>query len=129
MLPLRDQLKDKIMKTLQESIIGRKGTPIAKYWIEFGGLDPKLLKQYAKGDISFTDLTMELVAEEITYTDPNDNFTEADMLQFAKQVINRKYKFPKMVYARVMDQYKEVIDTIYGRNFQYDLNKYCKSHK
>lgn len=117
------------MKTLQESIIGRKGTPIAKYWIEFGGLDPKLLKQYAKGDISFTDLTMELVAEEITYTDPNDNFTEADMLQFAKQVINRKYKFPKMVYARVMDQYKEVIDTIYGRNFQYDLDKYCKSHK
>ena len=114
------------MITLQESIIGRKGIPIAKYWIEFGGLDSKLLKQYAKGDISFTDLTMGLVAEEITYTDPKDNFTEAEMLQFAKRFINKKYEFPKMVYARVMDEYKEVIDTIYGRNFQYDLDKYCK---
>jgi hypothetical protein len=114
------------MKHISESIIGRKGVPNAKYWIEFGGLDPKLLRKYAAGEITFTDLSMNLVAEEITYTDPNDNFTEADMLQFAKQVINRQYKFPKMVYARVMDQYKEVIDTIYGRNFQYDLDKYCK---
>jgi len=69
---------------------------------------------------------MGLVAEEITYTDPKDNFTETDMLQFAKQFINKKYKFPKMVYARVMDKHKEVIDTIYGRDFQYDLDKYCK---
>lgn len=114
------------MITLQESIIGRKNAPIAKYWIEFGGLDPKLLRKYAAGEITFTDLSMNLVAEEITYTDPKDNFTEADMIQFAKQVINRKYKFPKMVYARVMDKYKEVIDTIYGRDFQYDLDKYCK---
>jgi len=113
-----------------ESIIGKKGNDLhVTYYIEFGGLDPKLLKEYAKGKINFIDLTTGLIGKETTYTDSDSNFNEREILSFAQQIINRKYKFPEMVYARVMDGYKEVIDIFYGRNFSSDLDKYCKAHK
>lgn len=121
------------MKHIRESIIGRRGssqTPIdAKWYIEFGGLDPVLLKKYAKGEITYTDLTMGLVEKETAWSDHEQDLSEDNILDIAKSFVNQKYKFPDLVYARVMDEDKEVVDTIYGRKYHYDLDKYCKSHK
>ena len=112
------------MRTIRESIIGKRNfvyeKPRHEYTVEIGGLDKDMYRKYKKGEISYSDLTMNLVPKDEFYVD-DKNIREGELLGMAQTVIDKRYKFPDIVYARVYDIDMECIDTMFGKNWNKDL--------